>query len=163
MATVLERVTAEISRNAEYFSVKELQAMTGQPQERFAIVIAKELVDNALDGCESSGVQPDITLDWAGDDKTLILSVADNGKGIPPEIIDRILDFSVRVSDKVLYRSPSRGAQGNALKTVIGMPFALGSDSPVIIDSRGVRHAIRAWVDPLGAVMVDHHLGRVLF
>jgi DNA topoisomerase VI subunit B len=135
MATQLQRLTAEISRASEFFSIKELQAQTGQAVENFATVIVKELLDNALDGCESAGVQPEIFFDWAGGDNgTLTLSVADNGAGISLKTIERIIDFSIRVSDKLLYRSPSRGAQGNALKTVIGMPFALGSDSPVVVD-----------------------------
>jgi hypothetical protein len=45
----LERTTFEFSRGIEYFDVRELQTMTGQPAERFPDVVLKELVDNALD------------------------------------------------------------------------------------------------------------------
>ncbi|MDA8336993.1 MAG: ATP-binding protein [Peptococcaceae bacterium] len=153
---VLNRLTAEISRSSEYFNIKELQAQTGQSASNFASVILKEVVDNALDACESAGVAPEVTMEVAAGDGTLSISVADNGKGLPPEVIQRILDFQVRVSDKLLYRSPSRGAQGNALKTVLGLPFALGSITPVVIDSLGVKNTIRARTDPLGEVRVDH-------
>jgi hypothetical protein len=67
-----------------------------------------------------------------------------------------VLDYSVRVSDKAAYRSPTRGAQGNALKTVIGIPYALGSKAPMIVKARGIRHSISPWVDPSGAVHFNY-------
>jgi hypothetical protein len=38
--------------------------------------------------------------------------VADTGSGIAPETITKILDYTVRASDKEAYVSPTRGAQG---------------------------------------------------
>jgi DNA topoisomerase VI subunit B len=68
-----------------------------------------------------------------------------------------LLDYDVRVSDKAAYRSPTRGAQGNALKTVIGIPYALGSREPLTVVARGgVKHAIKPSVDPAGNVRIDH-------
>ena len=49
----------------------------------------------------------------------------DNGPGIPADVVEDILDFSVRVSSREAYVSPTRGAQGNALKTIVAMPFVL--------------------------------------
>jgi DNA topoisomerase VI subunit B len=143
-------------RAAEFFELRHLQAQTGQPAGRFAEVILKELADNALDAAETASDQPEVTLqaDTIGDD--LRITVADNGPGMPPELVTRILDFSVLVSDKAAYRSPTRGQQGNALKTVIGIPFATGAREPVVIEARGVRHQIRAGIDPAGEVRVDH-------
>jgi DNA topoisomerase VI subunit B len=59
-------------------------------------VLAKELVDNALDECEQVGIAPDIGIcsNAAG------LAVSDNGSGIPAEVVTRILDFSSRTIDK---------------------------------------------------------------
>lgn len=157
MATqVLKRITAEISRESEYFSVKELQAQSGQPASQFATVALKELMDNALDAAEAAGIAPEITIDVAEAGCVYRIAVADNGPGIAPETVRRVLDFSVRVSDKSVYRSPTRGAQGNALKTVLGIPFALGADLPIVIQSQGVCHTIRAWADPAGDVRIDH-------
>ena len=34
---VLQRTTFEMSRAAEYLTVRELQAMTGQPRQRFVV------------------------------------------------------------------------------------------------------------------------------
>src|SRR5688572_30039295 len=122
--TLLERTTFETSRAAEYFNVRELQAQTGQPRERFAAVALKELVDNALDACETAGIAPSIVIEITMEPGLVRITVEDHGAGIPPETVHRILNFQSRTSDKAAYRSPTRGAQGNALKTVLGLPCA---------------------------------------
>jgi DNA topoisomerase VI subunit B len=158
--TKLKRTTFETSRAAEYFDARELQAQTGQPLQNFATVALKELVDNALDACETAGVAPDIRIDVRDELGTIRLTVSDNGPGILPETVRKVLDFDVRVSDKAAYRSPTRGAQGNALKTVVGIPHALGSIEPTVVEARGVRHEIRAWVDPADELRVNHDRAR---
>ncbi len=154
----LQRTTFETSRAAEYFNARELQAQTGQPTERFATVALKELVDNALDAAETRGVQPDITIEADKTYMAISLAIQDNGGGIAPETVKRILNFQTRTSDKAAYRSPTRGAQGNALKTVIGMPHALGSEEPVIIEAQNTRHVIHAWTDPAGELRIDYSI-----
>ncbi len=149
MAVLLQRQVFEISRAAEYFTVRELQAQTGQLEENFAQVVLKELVDNAMDACETAGVTPEITIEVSAQD-AITVAVSDNGPGLPPETIRRILNFGTRTSDKAVYRSPTRGAQGNALKTILGIPQAPGSQEPVIIESQGVRHSIRLVLTPGG-------------
>ena len=57
-AAPLQRTTFEMSRAAEYFTVRELQTLTGQQQHRFVSVILKELLDNAIDAAETAGVAP---------------------------------------------------------------------------------------------------------
>ena len=42
------------------------------------------------------------------------------------------------------------------MKTVIGIPYALGYPDPIYITSQGVRHTIKPWVGPADAVRVDH-------
>ena len=50
------------------------------------------------------------------------------------EVIRKILNFETRTSSKEAYRSLTRGAQGNALKTVFGIPVALNQkDTPCSI------------------------------
>jgi DNA topoisomerase 6 subunit A-like protein/histidine kinase/DNA gyrase B/HSP90-like ATPase len=154
--TLLERTTFETSRAAEYFTVRELQAQTGQPRERFAAVALKELVDNALDACETAGIAPSIGIEIAMEPTVMQMTVADNGAGITPETVRRILHFQTRTSDKAVYRSPTRGAQGNALKTVLGLPCALGLREPVLIEAQGVRHRILAWIDPAGELRLQY-------
>jgi len=154
--TQLQRTTFETSRAAEYFDGRQLSALTGVPQTEFASVCLKELVDNALDACETAGVAPQVGIDVRAEQDVIGLTVSDNGPGIPPEVVKKVLDYNIRVSDKAAYRSPTRGAQGNALKTIIGIPYALGSREPLVVSARGVRHQIAPWVDPAGAVHFDY-------
>ena len=79
--------------------------------------------------------------------------VADQGPGIAPETVKAMLDFSVRASSNGAYARPTLGAQGNALKTLIAMPFAPdGCEGDVIIEARGVRHRIKFRVDQIRQV-----------
>jgi hypothetical protein len=152
----LARTVFEIGRASEYFDPGELAAQTGRPVNEFAAVMLKELVDNGLDAAETAGRAPAIAIAVTRDEDTLCLVVADNGPGLAPETLARILDFGTRTSDKSRYRSPTRGAQGNALKTVIGIPTALGSAAPVVVEACGLRHTIRPKLDAAGNVDVGH-------
>ena len=152
----LHRTTFEVSRASEYFDARQLSALTGVGQTEFASVCLKELVDNALDASETAGARPEVAIDVRTEQDIIGLTVSDNGPGIPPEVVHKVLDYSVRVSDKAAYRSPTRGAQGNALKTVIGIPYALGSREPLVVRACGVRHSIAPWVDPAGVVHFDY-------
>lgn len=156
MSVSLERTAFETSRAAEYFDARQLSTLTGVPASDFASVCLKELVDNALDACETAGVTPEIDVDVQDEQGAIHLTVSDNGAGIPAEVVRKVLDYSIRVSDKAAYRSPTRGAQGNALKTIIGIPYALGVREPRIIAAQGVRHTIGPWVDPAGHVRFSY-------
>jgi len=151
----LERTTFSFSRASEYCDISQLQTMTGQHASRFLDVVIKELNDNAFDAAEKARVAPLISVKYRLTKKHLILTVADNGPGIPAETLVRILDFSTLTSDKSAYRSITRGAQGNAFKTVLGIPYALGSKTPVVVEAQGIRHIIRIRVDAAGFVSVD--------
>src|SRR5215203_1230424 len=157
MSAKLERTTFSASRAAEYFDARQLSTLTGVPTQEFANVILKELVDNSLDACETAGTSPEISV-AVGDGGTpgaIRIHVSDNGPGIPSDVVRSLLNYDVRVSDKAAYRSPTRGAQGNALKTVIGIPYALGSREPLTVVARGgIKHTIRPNVDPAGNVRV---------
>ena len=157
-APTLERSIFETPRAAEYFTARDLQAQTGQPRRHFAAVVLKELLDNALDACETAGAPPALAITVRDVDGQLTISVGDTGPGLPPATVQRILNFATRTSDKSAYRSPTRGAQGNALKTILGIPHALAGPAcaPVLIEARGVRHTIRCWVDPAGEVRTQH-------
>jgi len=148
-----QRTVFSTPRAAEFLEIEALQAQTGQYRDAFGDVVVKEVIDNALDACEFAGVTPKIDVRLDDADYTW---VGDNGPGIAPELVERIFDFSTLTSDKAVYRSPTRGAQGNALKTVVGIPAALGIAAPVVIEACGVRHEIAVSIDPGGNVVVVH-------
>lgn len=83
----LQRTTFETSRAAEYFDARQLSTLTGVPQTEFASVCLKELVDNALDACETAGVAPQVGIDVRAEQDVIGLTVSDNGPGIPPEVV----------------------------------------------------------------------------
>ena len=142
----LERVAFKTSRLLDFVGRRELTAQIGHPPEEWPLVILKELVDNALDACEEAEVAPEITAQV--NTATGAISVSDNGPGLRPETVIDILDYSVRVSSREAYVSPTRGAQGNALKTILAMPFALdGGRGETVIQSAGQVHRIVFAVD----------------
>jgi DNA topoisomerase VI subunit B len=145
-AATLDRVTFTTSRLLEFFSEKELTTQTGHGKTQWPLVTIKELVANALDAAEEAGTAPVIAVTVDSDGVT----VTDNGPGIPPETVAGVLDYSVRVSSREAYCAPDRGSQGNALKTLVAMPFVLdGSEGHVTITGCGVRHGITVRVDQL--------------
>ncbi|MDB5635947.1 MAG: ATP-binding region ATPase domain protein, partial [Bradyrhizobium sp.] len=92
------------------------------------------------------GVSPVIDIEVA--DGNIIIS--DNGQGIAAETVKKILDYTVRTSDKEAYVSPTRGAQGNALKTIRAMAFALDRASgETVIEAHGIKHTITFAIDPV--------------
>jgi hypothetical protein len=147
----LTRVAFKVSRLMEFCSERELQNQTGHSFYDWPLVVGKEVVDNALDACEEAEVAPDITV--AVDSGTMIIQ--DNAAGIDAETIQSILNYTIRVSSREAYVSPTRGAQGNALKTILAMGYVLdrkiGSDADAagvtIIETRGIRHQIEFCVD----------------
>lgn len=151
----LKRKTFRTSRLLDFCSQKELVAQTGHDVDDWPRVALKELGDNALDGCEEAGVPPEITAKVDADGITL----ADNGPGIPEETINGILDYSVRVSSREAYAAPDRGAQGNALMTIVAMPFVLSDDDHgrVDITAHGRRHEITFAIDSIRQQPVISH------
>lgn len=141
----LNRQIFELSRELEFFSEKELTMQIGHPKSYWSITILKELIDNALDACEVSDIQPDITIEKTKN----YFSVADNGPGIAHKTIKKSLDFLIRVSDKQFYVSPTRGQMGNALKTVWATPYVALGSSKIEIRSRGKRHIIMTSLDKI--------------
>jgi hypothetical protein len=150
----LERETFKTSRLLDFCSERELTKQIGHGVDQWPLVILKELLDNALDACEEAGVAPVIRIEVA--DGAIIIT--DNGPGIAAETVAGVLDFAVRVSSREAYVSPTRGAQGNALKTIVAMAFALdGAKGETVIESQGVAHQIRFRVDHVrNEPKIDH-------
>src|SRR5262249_14675954 len=141
------------SREMDFFTERELVTQTGHARDEWPLVIVKELVDNAVDACEEAGVSPiiDVTADPCG------ITVADNGPGLPESTLRKALDFTIRVSNREAYVSPCRGAQGNALKTLLPMPHVLDPEQgKFIVTAHGKRHEITCAVDPISQRPVIH-------
>ena len=145
----LTRVAFRVSRLMEFCSERELQNQTGHSVYEWPTVICKELIDNALDACEEAEVAPEIAV--TVDPGAIIIQ--DNAGGIDGETIESVLDYTIRVSSNEAITSPTRGAQGNALKTILAMGFVLdrrdGGDRAGVttIEARGVLHRIEFRVD----------------
>lgn len=141
---LLKRETFSTSRLLDFCSERELVKQIGHGVGQWPLVIFKELTDNALDACEEAGVAPVIAIEVTGAE----ITISDNGPGIPAETVAGILDFAVRVSSREAYVSPTRGAQGNALKTIVAMAFALdGTKGETVVEAQGVKHTITFKVD----------------
>ncbi len=153
-STKLNRTTFRTSRRMDFCSRKELIAQTGHEPEAWPLVILKERVDNALDACEEARIAPEVTVtvDESG------IAVTDNGPEIPADTVEGVIDFSVRVSRREAYLAPDRGAQGNALQTLVAIPFVLdGECGEVDIAAQGTHHRIRLRVDRIRQEpMIDH-------
>ena len=149
-AAKLTRVAFQTSRLMEFCTERELENQTGHSHWYWLLVIAKELIDNALDGCEEAEVAPVISITVEKDE----IVVQDNGIGIDTETIAAILDYSIRVSSREAYVSPTRGAQGNALKTILAMSYVIdrktsggAAKGVTVIESRGRKHRVEFCVD----------------
>ena len=149
----LNRETFRTSREMDFFSARELVTQTGHEVTEWPLVVLKELLDNSLDACEEADIAPEIEVsaDPAG------LTVTDNGPGIPSRTIAETLDFTVRTSSREAYVSPTRGAQGNALKTLVTMPYVLDPEhGRTIIKSCGEHRVIRCGMDSVTQRAVIH-------
>ena len=146
-APSLTRKTFRTSRLAEFASKSELIKLTGHDVEDWPTVVVKETIDNALDEAEEAGVAPIVEVSVAGND----ITVADlAGRGMAPETVAALTDYTMRTSSREAYVSPTRGAQGHALQTILAMGFALdGERGDTIIESQGVAHRIVFDADPV--------------
>jgi DNA topoisomerase VI subunit B len=135
----------------EFCTKRELQNQTGHSVDDWPLVVLKELMDNALDACEEAETAPvvSVTVDPGS------ITIQDNAGGIETETVKSVLDYTTRVSSREAYVSPTRGAQGNALKTILAMGYVLdrdaGSDAGAVgvttIETRGLQHRIEFRVD----------------
>jgi hypothetical protein len=139
------RVVFQVSRLMEFCTKRELQNQTGHSVNDWPLVVLKELMDNALDACEEAEVAPVIEV-IVGPGS---ITITDNADGFAAKTIDAILDYSIRVSSREAYVSPTRGAQGNPLKTILAMGYVLDREHAdadaagvTIIESRGITHRI---------------------
>jgi DNA topoisomerase VI subunit B len=142
----IERVAFHTSRLMEFASEKELVAQTGHQSYEWPRVIVKELVDNGIDACEDAEIAPviKVAITTGKGDKPTRIVIEDNGPGIHLNTIAGIIDYNVRVSSREAYISPTRGRQGNALKTVLPMSYVVGGkvQGETWIEAHGIKHRL---------------------
>ena len=155
----LSRVAFTTSRLLDFVGPREPTAQIGHEPALWPLVILKELLDNALDAAEEAEVAPAIRIEVSTAPDDSRITVVDNGPGIAAETVAQMLDYTSRTSSREAYCSPTRGAQGNALKTVIAMGYALtGERGETLIESRGLRHRISFRADQLRQEpRIEHH------
>ena len=140
----LDRQVFTLSRALEFFSERELTTQIGYDRPWWPIALVKELIDNGLDACENAGLAPEISITLAPD----AITVQDSGPGLPLATLERSLDYLVRVSDKIGYVAPTRGQQGNALKTVWAAPYVVdGQRGQIDITTGGMIYHVEVALD----------------
>jgi DNA topoisomerase VI subunit B len=133
------------SRELEFFTESELTTQIGYHKGLWPLMLVKELLDNAIDACETAGTK---AIEIGVKLEKNAITISDNGPGITGKIIKGVLDYSVRVSDKKHYIAPTRGQLGNALKCVVAAPFvATGTQSVIEVLSHGVNHRVMIQLD----------------
>ena len=141
----IERVAFTTSRLAEYCSEKELVAQTGHDAQRLAARHHQGAGRQRIDPCEEAGIAPVIKVTiTTGKREADAHRGADNGPGIPSATVAGIIDYNVRVSSREAYVSPTRGRQGNALKTDPADEFPVGGKvkGETWIEARGRKHRL---------------------
>lgn len=121
-------------RTFDYIQLRWLEKTSGRPAHEWDLYIVKELLDNALDADErwtrEWGGAIELTIDLhyrraeALNIHFLDIAVA-NRAPFPITHLPAIFDLTAYTSDKSHYNLPTRGHQGNALKTILGIPYAL--------------------------------------
>ncbi len=82
-----------------------------------------------------------------------------NRAPFPTDLLSSIFDLSTYISDKSHYNYPSRGQQGNALKTLLGIPYALrhfgygdyaNVRKPMVVETKDRAYVISLEINELG-------------
>jgi DNA topoisomerase VI subunit B len=148
-----KRRMLERRRSLDYVSLQGLSTQTGCNPRDLDVFVLKELVDNALDACEVANPTVEVTFET---DKFVTLTVKDNGRGLTEADVKRVTDFERSYSTKFHHKYPTRGALGNALKCVFGIPYALASaltmqlpSTPIRVRSKGKEYNIKLNIDAL--------------
>ncbi len=123
------------SREFDFVRLDGLRRATGRPPHEWDIYIAKELIDNALDADEvlwrdnlTQLPRVHIRMEYISiperQSQQLFVQVG-NRTVFPIEQISDIFATQWYTSRKAFIKGLTRGALGNALKTLLGIPYAL--------------------------------------
>ncbi|WP_293046085.1 hypothetical protein [Moorena sp. SIO1F2] len=117
------------NREFDFVDFKALGRITGRPAHEWDFYIIKELIDNALDAEEAVWRQnpkqtPILKVRIEFFNQQLLVEVS-NRTQFPVELIPKIFATDQYTSRKAFVKELTRGALGNALKTLLGIPYAL--------------------------------------
>lgn len=135
----------------EIFTEKDLRQRTGEKSSKWGRYVLKELLDNSLDHMDEGqtpliGVELEVRKGRYGSKVVSSIRVTDNGPGIPEDTLEQILgDISSFTGTKKHYCLPSRGNQGNALMTLLGIQYLC--DGPLRIETNGCEYRVTATND----------------
>jgi DNA topoisomerase VI subunit B len=130
------------TRVSENFSKDRLETLTGQPSGDWGRYVVKELVDNALEAAEQADHdEPAVSLSLNVEAQgrrayARRVTVANNGPDFDRETLKQITDVTEFGGTKRHYALPTRGAQDNALMTILGIQY-LADGGPLTITSGG--------------------------
>jgi len=155
-----------ISREFDFVRLDGLRRATGRPPHEWDIYIVKELIDNALDADETlwsgdmtKSPRVNVRLEYtsiSGQQSQQLFIQMSNRTEFPVEKINSIFATQWYTSRKAFAKGLTRGALGNALKTILGIPYALrnrvagdwGPDlKPMSISCKGKEYLPRYIVD----------------
>ncbi|MBE9138022.1 ATP-binding protein [Nodosilinea sp. LEGE 07088] len=117
------------NREFDFVRLEGLRRTTGRPAHEWDFYILKELIDNALDADEGLWREDleqhpilKMRIEYAA--KQLFVQVS-NRSVFPANLIPEIFATRQYTSRKAFIKGLTRGALGNALKTLLGIPYAL--------------------------------------
>jgi len=124
-----------VGRELDFVRIDGLRRATGLHAHEWDLYIVKELLDNALDADEELWYSdvlraPEIRvrIEYAPvpnlGSRQLLIEVS-NSAVFPATELPSIFATTRYTSNKILRKVPTRGALGNALKTVLGVPYVL--------------------------------------
>ena len=113
------------SRVFDYFEKRGLEKITDVNAGDWHLYIVKELVDNALDADEAAGLRSQIRVEFKYRPPGHLAVAVSNTALFPLDQVEEIFSFDAYTSVKDYFNSLTRGQQGNGLKTILGMPYAL--------------------------------------
>lgn len=152
-------------REFDYLQLHWLEKTSGRPSHEWDLYIIKELLDNGLDADErwarEHGGPIELSIDVHYrhiellDIHSLDIAVSTSGP-FPTQLLPAIFDLTAYTSDKSHFNYPSRGQQGHALKTTLGIPYALRHEfygdysnirKPLVIETGDESYVISLEID----------------
>ena len=124
----------------QFGSIEGVQRMAGVSRYRLRRLIAKEVVDNALDQCDRVGRPGEVSILREDGDRYI---VSDQGRGIPgnAEVLADLFSSGRAMLSAKFLRLPERGALGNGLRVVVAAVALCGGT--IIVEAHGRRTVLR--------------------